>query len=83
MKGINFEKVGKPARVAIAVLPALIYTAVFTLLLLMPKSKAIKAEIAQISSQQNDIANTQSMASRLDLLKDENARLKARLAELN
>ncbi|MDA8325841.1 MAG: type 4a pilus biogenesis protein PilO [Nitrospiraceae bacterium] len=83
MKAINFGKIGRPARVAIAVVPALLYAAVFTMLLLMPKHKAIKAQMAEISAQQNDIANTQSMASRLNLLKDENARLRARLDELS
>lgn len=83
MKKINFDNIKKPARVAIAVLPALLYTVIFTLLLLVPKSKAIKAEMADISAQENDIASTRGMASRLDILKDENARLKARLDELS
>ncbi|MDA8388325.1 MAG: type 4a pilus biogenesis protein PilO [Nitrospiraceae bacterium] len=83
MKTPDFEGMGKPARVAVALAPAVVYTAVFTLLLLLPKTKAIKALRGQISAQQNEIANTQSVASRLDLLKDENAGLKARLNELD
>ena len=83
MKIPDLEGMGKPARVAVALLPAVFYTAAFTLLLLMPKRKAMKALAGKISAQQNEIADTQSVAARLDLLKDENAGLKARLAELD
>lgn len=83
MKIPDFERIGKPARVAVALAPAVLFAALCTLLLLMPKRKAIRTLRGQVSAQQNEIADTQSVAARLGLLKDENAGLKARLAALD
>lgn len=83
MAKINLESLGKPARAAIIVAPAVIYAVIFTMLLIAPKNKQIKARMADISTQENDIAQTQGMASKLGVLKEENDRLRARLQELS
>ena len=83
MAKINLEALGKPARIAIAVAPAVIYTIIITLLLLIPKNKEIKQQMAGISAQENDIAGTEGMASKLGILKEENAMLRSRLQALS
>ena len=83
MAKINLETLGKPARIAFIVAPAAIFSIIFTLLLLVPKHKEIKAQMAGISSQEDEIANTEGMASRLGVLKEENAVLKSRLQALS
>lgn len=83
MAKINLETLGKPARIAFIVAPAAIFSIIFTLLLLVPKNKEIKAQMAGISSQEDEIANTEGMASRLGVLKEENAVLKSRLQALS
>lgn len=83
MKIPDLGGMGKPARAAVALAPAVLYAAILTLVLLVPERKKIRALTGEISAQQNEIADTRSVAARLDLLKDENAGLKARLAELD
>ncbi|MDA8087287.1 MAG: type 4a pilus biogenesis protein PilO [Nitrospiraceae bacterium] len=78
----NLETLGKPARIAVIVVPALIYSIIFTLLLLVPKNRQIKAQTAAISAQEDEIARTEGMASKLNLLKQENAMLRERLQAL-
>ena len=79
----NLESLGKPARIALIVVPAVVYSVIFTLLLLVPKGKEIKAQTAAISAQEDKIARTEGMASKLNLLKQENAALKAKLQALS
>ncbi len=83
MAKIKLDTLGKPARIALAVAPAVIYSVIFALLLLVPKSREIKTQVAAISSQEDEIARTGGMASRLDILKAENERLKSRLQSLS
>lgn len=72
----------KPARVVIAVLPAIVFMAAYGYLGLLPKYKKIESLKQDIVKQQNEIVKSQSMVDRLDILKAENAKLKARLAQL-
>ncbi len=83
MAKIKLEALGKPARIAIAVAPAVIYSVIFTLLLLVPKNKEIKKQMSAISAQESEIAGAQGMASRLDILKAQNAKLIGRLQALS
>jgi type IV pilus assembly protein PilO len=80
---IDLQTVPKPARIAIAVVPAVIYTVLIVLMLILPKQKEAKALKAEIASQANDITKAQGMAARLDILKEENERLISRLSELS
>lgn len=80
---IDLQAIPKPAQIAIAAAPAAIYTALVLFMLVMPKQKEVKALRADIASQANDITKTQGMAARLDVLKEENARLKKSLSELS
>jgi type IV pilus assembly protein PilO len=79
---ISLGGVSKPARIAIAVVPAVIYILVFGYLVILPKTKQVKDLRGQIAAQDNDIMKTQSLAAKLDKLKEENANLRARLDEL-
>lgn len=83
MAKINLANLGKPARAAIIVIPAVAYAIIFTMLLIAPKNREIKSQMADIAAQESDIAKTEGMASRLGLLKQENERLRARLQELS
>jgi len=80
---LNIGPLPKPARIAIAVVPALLYALVFTYLAILPKTKEVRAIRSQISTQENDIMKTQSMAAKLDKLREENVKLRARLDELS
>ncbi|MDA8168147.1 MAG: type 4a pilus biogenesis protein PilO [Nitrospiraceae bacterium] len=83
MAKLNLNQVPKPARTAIAIVPAILYALVFTFLVLMPKHKIINAKRAEIVAQENDITKTQGMAARLGTLRAENESLRKRLEVLS
>lgn len=75
--------VPKPARIAIAILPGIAYALIFTFLLILPKTKEIKSLNRDIDAQISEITKAQSMAAKLDILKEENQKLIARLQTLS
>lgn len=76
------KKLPLPARIAIAIVPALIATVAFWYFGIRPKTVQINVIKEEISKQENEMAKKTSMASRLEALKEENAKLKLRLKEL-
>lgn len=78
----NLKNLPKPARIIIAVAPALLFTAIFLYFGILPKNKQIDVLDQEISEQENVIAKKQSMAARLDTLIKENKKLKNSLKEL-
>lgn len=70
------------AKVAVAVLPAVIILIVGLILFVSPKQKEIRKLEAQIDDQNNKIATDQAKAARLETLKQENQKLLGRLDEL-
>ena len=83
MAKIDFKKIPKPARIAIVVVPSVLFLVLFGYFALLPKQKQMKLLKEEISQQENEITKSQSMANRLEELKAENARLKERLEELS
>ncbi|MBI4684225.1 MAG: type 4a pilus biogenesis protein PilO [Nitrospirae bacterium] len=79
---IDFKKIPKAGRIAIAVAPPVIIAALVATLVVMPKTKEIKNLKTEISAQESEIAKSEAMAAKLDILKIENEKLKKRLAEL-
>jgi len=79
---LDFKKVPKGARIAIAVVPALIIAILFAILVYKPKTAEIKKLNTAISAQENEIAKNKTMAAKLDFLKIENDRLTKELKEL-
>jgi len=69
-------------KVIISILPALIATAVFIILVILPKYTEIKTLENKISVQENEIAKGQARAEKLSELISENERLRKRLEEL-
>ena len=69
-------------KIAIKIVPSLAVILLFVLLVYSPKSDEIKKLNASIAKLDNEIASSEVKARRLEELKVENARLKARLAEL-
>ncbi len=67
----------------IAFVPTIIIAALFIVLVYMPRNKEIKALDSQIGGLEDEISKSQFKASKLQILKDENAKLKARLKELS
>lgn len=81
---IKFDIKNLPSYVKaiIAFLPSVIITVLVIILVVTPKQKEIKKLEAQIDQQNNKIAESQTKAARLDVLKKENERLLNRLNEL-
>ena len=79
---INMKSLPSYAKILIAVLPSVILAALITILVILPKQKEIKALDATIDTQNNEIATSQAKAAKLDILKQENERLIARINEL-
>jgi len=79
---LDFKKVPKGTRIAIAVVPALIIAILFAILVYKPKTAEIKKLNTAISAQENEIAKNKTMAAKLDFLKIENDRLTKELKEL-
>ncbi len=79
---LNIKNLPPYAKAIISVLPAVIVSVVVLIVLIMPKQKEIKTLDAKIDTQNNEIAASQSKAAKLDILKQENERLIARINEL-
>jgi type IV pilus assembly protein PilO len=79
---IDLNKVPKPARIAIAVVPAVLLIVVMVFVMIMPKNKDIDNLKKEIVEQEKQITKTQSMAGKLDDLKAENDKLKKMLKDL-
>jgi type IV pilus assembly protein PilO len=81
---ININIKGLPGyiRIILAVLPAVIISALVLFLVIMPKHQEIKALETKISAQENEIAKDQAKAAKLPELTFENERLRKRLEEL-
>lgn len=72
----------KPARIAMAVAPPVLFALIFFYVGIMPRMGQIDTLKKEISKQENEITKKQSMAARLDTLKEENKKLKASLKKL-
>ncbi|MEJ2695314.1 MAG: type 4a pilus biogenesis protein PilO [Candidatus Sulfobium sp.] len=70
------------ARIIIAVLPAVLISAIVIIFMVMPRQKEIKQLDARLDKQNNEIAAAQAKVARLDVLIKENERLKVRWDEL-
>ncbi len=79
---INIKNLPPYAKAIISVLPSIILSIAVIALVILPKQKAIKALDATIDKQNNEIASSQAKSAKLDILKQENARLQARINEL-
>ena len=81
---ININIKGLPLylKILLSVIPAVIISAVFIFLFIMPKHKEIKVLETRISAQENEIATNQAKAEKLPQLTLENERLRKRLDEL-
>lgn len=79
---LNIKNLPPYAKAIISVLPAVILSVVVLIVVIMPKQKEIKALDAKIDTQNNEIAASQSKVAKLDILKQENERLIARINEL-
>jgi type IV pilus assembly protein PilO len=84
MAKINLTLVNLPKglRIAIAVLPPVLWIFAFGFFGIMPKINEINTLRKEISSQENDMAKSQSMAMKLDVLRIENEKIKRRLEQL-
>lgn len=82
MAKIDIRNLPKPARIAVAVVPAVFFIAMFGYMGIMPKMKRIDVLKQEILNQQNEIVKKQSIVEKLDTLRVENARLKKMLAKL-
>jgi len=78
----DLKKVPEGARIAIAVAPAVIIAILFVMLVYFPKTKEIKKVNADMSAQENEIAQNRTKAAKLDILKIENDKLIKELKEL-
>ncbi len=79
---LNIKNLPLYAKAIISLLPAIILSVVVLIVVIMPKQKEIKALDAKIDTQNNEIAASQAKAAKLDILKQENQRLIARINEL-
>jgi type IV pilus assembly protein PilO len=76
---IKLANIPKPARIAIAVVPTIIFAVLFFFLVISPKSKQVDFLKGEISKQETKIAKDKSKAARLEELRVENKRLKENL----
>lgn len=72
----------RPARIAVAVVPALLVVALFGFFSVKPKFERIGALKQEIQKQEEQLAKSKAMAARLEELKAENEKLKRKLKEL-
>jgi type IV pilus assembly protein PilO len=82
MAKIDIKNLPKPARIAVAIAPAVLFIALFGYLGIMPEMKRIGLLKQEIINQQNEIVKSQSIVDKLDTLRLENAKLKEVLAKL-
>ncbi|MDA8174789.1 MAG: type 4a pilus biogenesis protein PilO [Nitrospiraceae bacterium] len=80
---LSLDKVSKPARIAIAIVPALVFALVFSFLVLRPKIKQIKSKKADIAAQMTQISTAQSTTAQLPSLIQKNQDLRNRLKQLS
>lgn len=79
---LDIRNMPASVRVILALLPAVIISALAVVFLILPRHKEIKRLNAEIIKQENEIAKDQAKAARLPTLKLENEKLKKRLDEL-
>lgn len=82
MVKIDIKNLPKAAKIAIAVVPMVLFVVLFGYFSLLPKTNTVKTLKQEIAAQENEIVKSQSMADRLEELKTENKKLKERLEEL-
>jgi type IV pilus assembly protein PilO len=79
---LNLKSLPGYAKVLLSLTPAVIIAAAVIFLVILPKSKEIKALETKISTQENEIAKDQAKAAKLPQLTLENEKLQKRLTEL-
>lgn len=79
---IDIKTLPPAARIILTILPSVIIAIIVIIFFILPKDKEIKRLNAEITKQENEIAKDQAKAAKLDILKKENERLRARLEEL-
>jgi len=79
---LNVNTLPRAAKVLIALVPAIIISALVVILLILPRHKEIEKLNVEITKQENDIAKDQMKAAKLSTLKAENMKLQKRLDEL-
>ncbi len=79
---LNIKGLPLYVKIILAVVPAVIISAIFIFVLIVPKHREIKALEVKISAQANEIARNQAKAQKLAELTIENERLRKRLDEL-
>ena len=79
---IKMDTLPLAAKVLIALVPAIIISALVVILLILPRHKEIEKLNVEITKQENDIAKDQMKAAKLSTLKAENMKLQKRLDEL-
>jgi type IV pilus assembly protein PilO len=78
----KLKDIPKPARIAVAVAPAILLMALFGYFNVMPKRAQAEVLKADISKLDGDISKKKSMAARLDAIKEEHEKLVQLLKEL-
>lgn len=79
---LNLDTMPKALKIALALLPAVLISAIVIVLLILPKNKEIKRLKAEITKQEDEIAKDRIKAARLSILKVEYENRKKRLDEL-
>jgi len=79
---LNIKNMPLYAKILIAIVPAVIISAVVVFLLVLPKQKEIKAIETKIAAQENEIAKNQAKAAKLPELTLENEKLRNKLTAL-
>lgn len=79
---IDIRKIPKPARIAIAIIPAVIAIVLVVVLSILPMNKEVEKIRKEIVQQEKQISKTKTMAGKLEDLKVENKRLKENLKEI-
>lgn len=79
---LDFKTLPSYAKIIIAALPSVLIAVLVVFLLISPKLKRIKILETQIDKQNNEIAESQAKAAKLEILKVENERLVKRITEL-
>jgi len=79
---IKMDTLPLAAKVLIALVPAIIISALVVILLILPRHKEIEKLNVEITKQENDIAKDQMKTAKLSTLKAENMKLQKRLDEL-
>jgi len=80
--GITLKSLPRPARIAVAVVPALLVIGLFGFFSVKPKFERIGVLKQEIQKQEEELAKSKAMAARLEELKAENEKLKMKLKEL-